>query len=154
MWRYAMTRKSGRGCERKWSQRVPVCKEESNQHWERRCKIWSGTASSKKTVSLSNSRLPVVDIGTKVVVRVPELYRGRLAPKNVLAVVVDVNSCGLYPLGTKEGLLERQYVRNEITAADNFIEAYDLPSTSLSLRSASMTTSGSKRGFVSCHYKS
>jgi hypothetical protein len=43
-------------------------------------------------VSLSYSRLPAVDIGTNVVVRVPELDRGRLAPRNVLVVVVDVNS--------------------------------------------------------------
>jgi len=32
-------------------------------------------------VSLSNSRLPAVDIGTNVVVRVPDLDRGRLAPQ-------------------------------------------------------------------------
>jgi len=104
-----------------------------------------------KLVSLSNSRLPAVDIGTNVVVRVPDLDRGRLSPRNGLAVNVDVNSSGLYLLSTKEGLLERLYARNEFTTADNnFIEAHDVPSSSLSLRSASMITSGSKQGFVSC----
>ena len=34
----------------------------------------------QKMVSLSNSRLPAVDIGTNVVVRVPDPDRGRLAP--------------------------------------------------------------------------
>ena len=104
-------------------------------------------------VSLSNLRPPAVDIGTNVVVRVPDPDRGRLAPRNVLAVVVDVNSSGLYLLGTKEGLLERLYARNEFTTTDNFIEAHDAPSNTLSLRSASMITSGSKQGFVSCHCK-
>ena len=105
-------------------------------------------------VSLSNSRLPAVDIGTNVVIRVPDLDRGRLAPRNVLAVVVDVNSSGLYLLGTKEGQLEQLYARTEFTAADNnFIEAHDVPSFSLSLRSASMITCGSKQEFVSCHCK-
>ena len=86
-------------------------------------------------VSLSNSKLPAVYIGTNVVVRVSDLDRGRLAPRNVLAVVVDVNSSGLYQLGTKEGLLERLYARNEFTTADNiFIEANDVPSSSLFLR--------------------
>ena len=81
-------------------------------------------------------------------VRVPDLGRGRLAPRNVLAVVVDVSSSGPYLLCTKEGLLERLYARNEFTTADNnFIEAHDVPSSSLSLRSASMITSGSKQGF-------
>ena len=79
-------------------------------------------------VSLSNSRLSAVDIWTNVVVRVPDLDRGPLAPRNVLAVVVDVNSSGLYLLGTKEDLLERQYARNEFTTADNnFMEAHDVP---------------------------
>ena len=77
--------------------------------------------------------------------------RPRIAPRNVLAVVVDVNSTGRYLLGTKEGLLERLYARNEFTTADNFIEAHDVPSSSLYLLSPSMITSGSKQGFVSCH---
>ena len=73
---------------------------------------------------------------TNVVVRVPDLDRGRLAPRNVLAVVVDINNSRLYLLSTKEGLLERLYARSEFTAADNnFTEAHDLPSSSLSLRS-------------------
>jgi hypothetical protein len=105
-------------------------------------------------VSLSNSRLPAVDIGTNVVVRVPDLNRGRLVPRNVLAVVDYVNSSGLYLLGTKEGLLERLYARNEFTTSDNnFIEAHDVLSSSLSLWLASMITSGSEQGFVSCHCK-
>ena len=132
----------------------PLCKEESNQHWVRRCKIWSGTK-AQKMVSLSNSRLPAVDIGTNVVIRVPELDRGRLAPRNVPAVVIDVNTSGLYLLGTKEGLLEQLYACSEFIAADNnFIEAHDVPSSSLSFRSASTMTSGSNQGFVSCHCKS
>ena len=86
-------------------------------------------------------------------IRVPDLDRRRLAPRNILAVV-DISSSGLYLLGTKEGLLERLYARNEFTAADNnLIEDHDVPSSSLSVRSASMITSGSKQGFVSCHCK-
>jgi len=78
---------------------------------------------------------------------VPDLDRGRLAPRNVLAVVVDVNAFGLYLLGSKEGLLGRLclYARNEFTTADNnFIQANYVLSSSLSLRSASMIMSGSK----------
>jgi len=58
---------------------------------------------AQKIVSLSNSRLPAVDIGTNVVVRVLDLDQGRPAPRNALAVVVDVISSGLYLLSTKEG---------------------------------------------------
>jgi len=69
-------------------------------------------------VSLSNSKLPAVDIGTNVVVRVPDLDRGHIAPRNVLAVVVDASS-GLYLLGTKEGQLQRLYARNEFTTTSS-----------------------------------
>src|SRR5215510_9295972 len=48
--------------------------------------------------------------------------------------------------------LTRLYARNEFTSAEkNFIDVHDLPSNSLSLRSASMTTSGSKQGFARCN---
>jgi hypothetical protein len=105
-------------------------------------------------VSLSKLRLPPIDTGINVVVRVPDLDRGCLTPRNVLAVIVDVNSSGLYLLGTKEGQPERLYARNEFkTPENNFIEVHDVPSSSLSLRSVSMITSGSKYGFVSCHCK-
>jgi len=63
-----------------------------------------------------------------VVDRVPDLGRGRLATRNILAVVVDVISSGLYLLDTKEGLLERLYARNEFTAAESLFEAHDVPS--------------------------
>jgi hypothetical protein len=75
-------------------------------------------------VSLSNSRLPAADIGTNAI-RVPDVDRGHLAHRNVLAVV-DVNSSGLCQLGTKEGLLQRLYARSEFTAANNFIDAHDV----------------------------
>jgi hypothetical protein len=79
-------------------------------------------------VSLSNSRLPAVDIATNIVVRLCDLDRGSLAPRNVLAVIVDVNSPGFYLLGMKEGLLERLYVHSEFTSADsNFIKVHDVP---------------------------
>jgi len=58
---------------------------------------------AQKMISLSNSRFPAVDIRTKVVVRIPVLDRGRLAPRNVLAVFTDVKSSGLHLLRTKQG---------------------------------------------------
>ena len=86
-------------------------------------------------------------------VRVRDVDRGRLAPRNVLAIV-DVSSSGLYLLGTKKDLLEWLYAGNEFTTADSsFIDVRDVPSTSLSLRSGSMITSGGKDGFLSCNYR-
>ncbi|XP_030750306.1 uncharacterized protein LOC115878088 [Sitophilus oryzae] len=41
-------------------------------------------------IALSNSKLPPIDVGRTVIVRVPDVDRGRLAPRNVLAVVNSV----------------------------------------------------------------
>ena len=80
--------------------------------------------------------------------------RGWVDPRAIVRSEIHVTSSGLYLLGTKEGLLERLCARNEFTPADNnFIEAHDVPSSSLSLRPASMITSASKQGFVSWHCK-
>ena len=106
----------------------------------------------QKMASLSNSRIPAVGMGTNFVVSVPDLVRGRLATRNVLAVVDNIGCSGIHLLDTKEDQHEQLYARNEFKAADNsFIEAHDMPSNSLSLRLASMIKSGSKQGFVSCH---
>lgn len=109
---------------------------------------------AEKMLALSNSKFPPAEIGTSVVVRVPDVDRGRLAPRNVLAVVTQVKSSGLYELGTKNGTLERVYARNEFTIADgNFVNESDVPQEKISLRSASTQSSGSKQGFVFCHCK-
>jgi len=65
----------------------------------------SGQGQAQKMGSLCNSRLQAVDNGTNVVVRAHDLVRGRLAPRNVPAVVVVVNSFWLCLLGEEEGLL-------------------------------------------------
>ncbi|KAH0810939.1 hypothetical protein GEV33_011852 [Tenebrio molitor] len=109
---------------------------------------------AEKMLALSREKLPPAEIGQNVVVKVPDVDRGRLAPRSVVAVVLSVNESSLYKLGTKEGVLERLYSRNEFTFADsNFINSSDVPSSSLNLRKASALSSGSKQGFVMCHCK-
>jgi hypothetical protein len=109
---------------------------------------------AEKMLALSREKLPPAEIGQNVVVKVPDVDRRRLAPRSVVAVVLSVNESSLYKLGTKEGVLERLYSRNEFTFADsNFINSSDVPSSSLNLRKASALSSGSKQGFVMCHCK-
>ncbi|XP_050303513.1 SCAN domain-containing protein 3-like [Anthonomus grandis grandis] len=109
---------------------------------------------AEKMIALSNSKLPPIDVGKTVIIRVPDVDRGRLAPRNVLAVVLSINDSGLYQLGTKDGTLQSLYSRNEFTLADSdFIDISTVPSTSVSLRTASGLASGSKQGFIQCNCK-
>ncbi|KAK2580369.1 hypothetical protein KPH14_001001 [Odynerus spinipes] len=50
-----------------------------------------------------------INVEREFVVRVPDVDRGRTAPRNILAVVAGINASGLYELGTKEGHLDRLY---------------------------------------------
>lgn len=56
-----------------------------------------------KMLALSRQKLPPAAVGQNVIVKVPDIDRGRLAPRSVLAVVLNVNESGLYELGTKQG---------------------------------------------------
>ena len=89
-------------------------------------------------------------------VKVPDMDRGRIAPRSPLAAIMTVNSSGLYKFGTRNGILERLYARNELVPADDdsFISLEDVPSSTphISLLLASVKASGSQQGFVHCNY--
>ncbi|XP_025264624.1 KRAB-A domain-containing protein 2-like [Camponotus floridanus] len=104
-----------------------LCIRKNSISVERECAKSGQKQQAQKMISFSNSKFPKVDIRTSVAVRVPDVDKGRVAPRNVLAVVAGINSSGLYQLGTKEGLLERFYARNEfIVAESNFIQLQDV----------------------------
>ncbi|XP_045455629.1 uncharacterized protein LOC123665361 [Melitaea cinxia] len=132
-----------------------LCFRKNSINVERECAKLGLQEQANKRVSLSNLKFPCVEIGTNVLVGVPEVDRGRAAPRNVMCVVMSINPLGLYQLGNKEGKLDRLYARNEFTLSEtNFINICDVPSTSsLTLRSASMLSFGSKQGFIMCHCK-
>ena len=96
----------------------PLCKEESNQHWARWCKIWSGTTSSKNGFALQLKTFSSW-YWDKRCGQGAWPWSRKSSPRNVLAVVVDANYFELYLLVTKEGLLERLYACNKFTTADN-----------------------------------
>jgi hypothetical protein len=128
-----------------------LCKRKNNINSQREGAKKGLQEQAERMLKLSNAKLPPIAVGQNVVVRVPDVDRGRLAPRSILAVVIDVNASGMYRLGTKEGNIDRLYARNEITAADSdFITFADVPATSISLRSASVISSGSQQGFVHC----
>ncbi|KAK5639434.1 hypothetical protein RI129_011926 [Pyrocoelia pectoralis] len=91
----------------------------------------------------SSKKFPSVDIGQNVLIRIPDVDRGRVAPRNVMAV-----------LGTPSGVLDKLYARNKFqTAEHNFIEIDNVPSEQLTLRTAAAVDSQSKQGFVKCECK-
>ncbi|KAF2906124.1 hypothetical protein ILUMI_00053 [Ignelater luminosus] len=104
---------------------------------------------AERMLALSRQKLPPTEVGQNVIVKVPNADRGRLAPRNVLAVVVSVNESSLYQLGTKEETLDRLYCRNEFAFADSqFTNQSNVSCSLLNLRKALALPFGSKQRFV------
>nr|CAI5861660.1 unnamed protein product [Callosobruchus analis] len=82
-------------------------------------------------LTLCHDKLPPAEVGQNVVVKVPNVDKGRLAPRSVLAVALSINYSILFKLGTKEDVLARLYSRNEFNFADSyFVNTLDVPSCS------------------------
>lgn len=106
-----------------------------------------------KMLAQSQQKFPPANIGDNVLVNIPEVDRGRLAPRNVLAIIIDKTDQGFYILGTKNGKLKRLYSRNEFQLSPSvFLSLSEVPSdSSVNVREEAKLSSGSKQGFIRCN---
>lgn len=109
---------------------------------------------AERMLQASRQRFEEAEVGQNVVVPIPDVDRGRGDPRNVMAVVMSIND-GFYRLGTKHGVLNRLYVRNEMElCAQQFFTVDEVPETSqISLREAvgAASVSGRSQGFLKCN---
>lgn len=90
-----------------------------------------------------------MDIGTNVRLRVEDVDRSKIDPRNIIGVVISVNDC-FYEIGTVGGKLKQLYARNQIEPCpSNFIKVEDVPDKVITLREAVGTDSLSgKQGLI------
>nr|XP_022899828.1 uncharacterized protein LOC111413179 [Onthophagus taurus] len=100
----------------------------------------------------SCSKFPKIEIGQNVLVKISDVDRGRLAPRNILAIVLSEKD-DLYQLGTSTGVLEKLYARNEFQPSQtNSLTSSDVPiENKLSSRTVAAKESNSSQGFVRCN---
>ena len=106
-------------------------------------------------MATSNKKFKDAIVGQNVTIKVPDVDRGRNCPRNVMGVVLENLDNGLYRIGVQNGVLEKLFSRNEFQVCkETFITASsvpDAPASTLSLRKAAATASGSKQGFIKCN---
>lgn len=106
-----------------------------------------------RMTAASRNRLQPVAVGQNVLIRIPDVDRGRADPLNIMAVVVS-ESNGFYRLGTKDGLLQRSYCRSEMEpCTQSFFKVQDVPiAKEISLRGAvgAASVSGHGQGMIKC----
>ncbi len=101
----------------------------------------------------SNKRFKVASSGDNVVVRIPDVDRGRGDHRTVMAVVLSSDERG-YRLGTSHGVLKQLFVRSmfEVCSSNGFLDSENVPKDrEISLREAATNASvGSGQGMLRC----
>nr|CAI5826348.1 unnamed protein product [Callosobruchus analis] len=104
----------------------------------------------------SNKIFAPLKKGTNVLIQAPDVDRGRLTPRNILAIVSGINDDGLYELSTENGPLDRLFSRNELlqTNSQFMPEADNIYDKKISLRTAANKSSKCfGQGFLRCNCK-
>ena len=94
-----------------------LCSNEKNIISERRNASESMKRQATRMRNISERILSDVDIGTNVLIPIPNVDRGKGDPRNVLVVVINKDELG-YKLGTKSGTLRGLYTGNQFELSD------------------------------------
>lgn len=130
-----------------------LCSKKSAIETTRKHCVTALKCQAAKMLKNTERKLTPVSVGDNVLVNIPDVDRGRLAPRNVMAVVVNKND-DHYTLGTRHGVFDKHFSRNQFQAAPSkFIKTIDVPDEQLNVRKAAMVASGSKQGFIKCGCK-
>ncbi|XP_060856739.1 uncharacterized protein LOC132934455, partial [Metopolophium dirhodum] len=109
-------------------------------------------------MKLSKEKFAQLEIDTNVLVTVADVGRARGSPRNILAVVTQLEH-DLYKLCTEHGFLKYNYTRQEIAACEENLLDMDnviklLGGRQLTLREAASNSSvADPQGYQRCHCK-
>ncbi|XP_025410739.1 KRAB-A domain-containing protein 2-like [Sipha flava] len=108
-----------------------------------------------RMMTRTENKFPVVEVGVNVVIRIPDVDKGKTDHPNLIGIVLEKTEYDLYRIGCKDGILEKLYCRSEfITCKEKFITYNQVPKNHISLRAAATKAStGSGKGFVKCTCK-
>ncbi|KFD49691.1 hypothetical protein M514_09388 [Trichuris suis] len=103
----------------------------------------------------SDKQFLPVRLGATVRVPAPDVDRGQVDARNLLAVVMSVTENGFCRLGTAQGVLNQLYARSGFTPCrKELIRIEDVPNQEIPVRSTAIAQStGSGQGFVRCTCK-
>ncbi|CAG2239923.1 unnamed protein product [Mytilus edulis] len=112
---------------------------------------------AEKMVARSNQILRPVQVGDNVTVPIPSVDRGRGDPRNLLCIVLEHDqTIDQFKLGSKDGILNGSYSRNQFTFSPIHSLALQDANTlvELSVRGAARQQSiGDGQGFLKCACK-
>ena len=92
-----------------------ICAQRNNKITEKR-NIAKSNLQTFKITRLPREKFPEGKVGDTVKVRVPDVDRGRCDSRNILGVIMGPDlTKDLYKIGTKDGILNAWYTRNQFS---------------------------------------
>lgn len=107
---------------------------------------------AKMTLKVSNLKFSSGNVVDTVKLRVSGVDRARKDPRNIIAVISEVQNEEIYLSGTKQGKFSNWYARNQFTICEEkFISLEDIPDLAISLRECVRKSSLSRgQGYQRC----
>ncbi|XP_029348361.1 SCAN domain-containing protein 3-like [Acyrthosiphon pisum] len=110
---------------------------------------------AKKMMTISNKKFSPLEVGTTVKVSIPDVDRARGSPRNLLAVITQVED-DLYKLGTENGIIKHMYTRSQIDPCkESFVDLESVNTEKeITLReAASFNNVTGSQGYRRCNCK-
>nr|XP_022904893.1 uncharacterized protein LOC111416991 [Onthophagus taurus] len=106
-----------------------------------------------KMLALSSVKYPAASTGDNVVVKIPDVDRAKADDRNIMAVIISQETEGMYKLGTKHGILNQLYARNQFTVCkETFITIDIVPQHEVNIRECAKKESHlGGQGFQHCN---
>jgi len=70
---------------------------------------------AKKMKSTSSKKFQKPTLGQNVRLKIPDIDRGKMDPRSIIAIITDIKDEEFYELATKLGKLKALYTRNQFT---------------------------------------
>ncbi|CAH2009348.1 unnamed protein product [Acanthoscelides obtectus] len=108
---------------------------------------------AKKMKATSHKVHPPAKVGDNIIIPTPDVDRAKGDLRNVIGVVLEASDDGFYKIGTKHGILQKLYCRNEfdICTQKFLLEEEVNKNNEISLRTAAIKHSvGTGQGFFKC----
>ena len=105
-----------------------------------------------KMKKVSAAKLKEAQVHDSVLIPVPPVDRGRLEALNIFAIVIAVD-LGVYKLGTRTGVLDQSYTRNQFSPCiQKFLDISEVPmNKKVALRTVAKAESeGNGQGMLKC----
>ena len=97
-----------------------MCVKRKNKIIEKRKTVkYNLETQAFKMTKLAREKFPKEKVGGTVKVPVPDVDRGRCDSRNILVVIMEADlTKDLYKIGTKDGILNSLYARNQFKTED------------------------------------